>query len=114
MSIGESVKHLRLLKNWDRNTLASKARLSRNAVRNVESGTGTVKSLIAICQALGKSDWLEGLAPVISINPLDMIRGKPRRRASRNRSRESQIEMIFDKMGFVYFIQEQEEGYIKI
>lgn len=112
MSIGESVKHLRLLKNWSQSTLASNAGVSMNAVKHIESGGGSVKSLICICKVLGKEDWLKGLAPIVSINPLNMVRGKPRQRAVR--SKQSIPITILNKMGFVYFIQEHGRGHIKI
>jgi transcriptional regulator with XRE-family HTH domain len=113
--LGDAVKRLRLLKNLTRATLASQARVSINALRHLEDGKGaTVKSLISITRALGKTDWLLGLSPVISINPLDMVRGKKRRRASRNQPKEAQLAMELKQAGTIYFIQEEEQGNIKI
>ncbi len=93
-SLGESVKQLRLLKNLDRSTLCSRAGVSLNALKNLESGSGsTVRTLILVARALDRLDWLAGLAPLISINPLHMVRGKPQRvRASRRKKAANKNE----------------------
>ncbi len=56
-----------------------------NALRHLEAGQGAaLKTLILIVRALGRLDWLAGIAPQVSINPLHTVRDKPlRERASR-------------------------------
>ncbi len=84
-ALGQHIRHARLLRNWDRQTLCDRADVSLNALKHLETGSGsTVKTLILVVRALGKMDWLNSLAPYVTINPLHMVRGKPQRtRASR-------------------------------
>ena len=86
--LGEGVKRLRLQKNQDRQTLCDRAGISMNALRHLETGAGaTVKTLILVVRALERVDWLEGIAPQVSINPLHTIRDKPLRERARRRTR---------------------------
>ena len=79
LSIGNSIKRLRLLKNIDRETLCKMAGVSMNAVRHLENGSGaSIKTLVKVAQVLGKSDWLLGISPEISINPLHGKRQRQR------------------------------------
>lgn len=83
-NLGQNIRRARLFKNWTRETLCQRADVSLNALKNLESGSGTIKTLVAVVRALGKVQWLDALAPQVSINPLHMVRGKPQRtRASR-------------------------------
>jgi transcriptional regulator with XRE-family HTH domain len=106
--LGDAAKRLRLLKNMTRQTLCDQAGISMNALRHLEGGQGaTVKTLIRVTKSLGKTDWLLGLSPEISINPLDMIRGKSRQRARKqNLSIESAslYSRSMKKQGTVYFM----------
>ena len=81
LRLGKDIKTLRLLKNITRQTLCSRANINLNALRHLEDGqNATVKTLIAITQALGRTDWLVSLAPTISINPLDKRLNRKRAR----------------------------------
>jgi transcriptional regulator with XRE-family HTH domain len=89
--LGERLRELRMLKNIDQVTLAAQAGVSLNAVKHLESGKGArVASLIKVLRALGRADWLDSLAPVVSISPLQMLetegreRKRVRRRARKN------------------------------
>lgn len=86
--VAESIKRLRLLKNLTRQDLCKLAGVSENALRHLESGTAgaSVRTLVRVVKALNRQDWISNLAPVISVNPLDMVRGKPRRRARPKKS----------------------------
>jgi transcriptional regulator with XRE-family HTH domain len=83
--LGRQIRDLRLRQNVDQSRLAERAGVALNAVKRLESGKGTtVGSLIKVLRALGRAEWLNTLAPTISISPLRMLRDKqPRRRASR-------------------------------
>ena len=80
--IAESIKTLRLSKNMSRENLCIKAGVSMNALRHLEdASSATIRTLVRVVKALNCQGWLFNLAPIISINPLDKIRGgKPRRR----------------------------------
>jgi transcriptional regulator with XRE-family HTH domain len=83
MDVGEQIKTLRLKQNIDRATLALRAGCSVSALKNLEYGTGsTLRTLIAIVRALGREDWLRGVAPMATISPLNMPKaGHTRQRA---------------------------------
>lgn len=85
--LGQQLRELRLRQNLNQQQLAEQAGVALNAVKNLEAGKGsTVGSLVKILRALGRSDWLATLAPVVSVSPLRMLKGKSsRQRASRNK-----------------------------
>jgi transcriptional regulator with XRE-family HTH domain len=86
--LGESLKELRLQKNLDRQTLCEQAGISMNALRHLETGQGsTIKTLIRIVRALDRQDWLLGIAPKVSVNPLHMVRDHSFRQRASRRSR---------------------------
>jgi|SRR5580658_984930 transcriptional regulator with XRE-family HTH domain len=89
--LGSRLRELRLLKNLDQHSLSQRAGLSLNAVKHLESGKGArVNSLIKVLRALERIDWLDTLAPAVSISPMQMLkRGsrEPRRARRRVRAR---------------------------
>lgn len=90
--LGSHIKTLRLQKNLARQTLCQQAGVSVSALRHLESGNGaTVKTLVRVLRALDKENWIFGLAPQISINPLHMVKNNQnRQRASRTPKVNSQ------------------------
>jgi transcriptional regulator with XRE-family HTH domain len=80
---------LRLRQNIDQRHLADQAGVALNVVKRLEAGRGTtLKSLIKVLRALGRTDWLNTLAPVVSISPLQMAKTKAtRQRASSRKAR---------------------------
>ena len=87
--LGERLKALRLNQNLDQMTLATRAGISVGALKNLERGSGsTIKTLVAVLRILGREDWLSTIAPVATINPLNMPRAsQQRQRASRKRTK---------------------------
>lgn len=85
--IGEKLRSLRLLKNLDQKTLAERAGISLSALKSLESGSGSsLKSLVGVLRALGREAWLDTIAPVATINPMQMTHAaKPRQRAAPRR-----------------------------
>lgn len=83
--LGERVKALRLHQNLDQLTLAARAGVSVGTLKNLERGSGsTTKTLIAVLRALGREEWFASIAPIATINPLNMPRtARQRQRASR-------------------------------
>ena len=86
-ALGESLKALRLQKNLSRQLLSERAGISENALRNLEGGKGTtLKTFVRVVKALDRTSWLEGISPIITINPLHMIQeNQPRQRAGRKK-----------------------------
>ena len=89
VDLGEHLRALRLRANVDQQHLASRAGVALNAVKNLESGKGaTVRSLLKVLRGLGREDWLQALAPQVSISPLQALTRRPiRQRASKSKTR---------------------------
>lgn len=98
--LGAALRKIRLLKNLDQRSLAERAGLSLNAVKHLESGKGSrVNSLVRVLRALGRADWLDTLAPVVSISPMQMLeRGsrEPKRARSRIAGLREQLASEMD------------------
>jgi transcriptional regulator with XRE-family HTH domain len=77
--LGSRVRELRILRNEDQVSLAERAGLSLNALKHLESGKGArVNTLIKVLRALDRADWLETLAPIVSISPMQMLKRESR------------------------------------
>ena len=88
-SLGEQIRALRIAAGLDQAALASAAGVSVGAVRNLEQGNGsTLRTLIRAVRVLDREDWLDGLAPRVSVSPLDVLRNRrtPRQRVFKERS----------------------------
>ena len=92
--LGERLRELRLLKNIDQRTLAERAGVSLNAVKHLESGHGArVNSLVKVLRALDREQWLETVAPTVSISPMQMLKSSSRepKRARRRAAPHVQV-----------------------
>jgi transcriptional regulator with XRE-family HTH domain len=75
--LGQQVRAIRLRLNLDQLTLADSAGISLTALKNLETGKGAaVKTLIRVLRALNRVEWLDTLAPPVSISPLQMLKSK--------------------------------------
>lgn len=84
--LGQALRALRLQQNQGQVELAQRAGVARSAVQNLESGRGTLSTLVRVVRALGREDWLQSLAAQPTINPLHMVRrSRQRQRASGGR-----------------------------
>lgn len=85
LAFGQRIRKLRLNMNLDQQTVADRAGISVGSVKNLESGTGaTLKTLIAVLRVMGKVNGLMSIAPVPTLDPLNMPRAaQSRQRASR-------------------------------
>ncbi len=88
--VGEQIRSLRIAKDLDQAQLADLAGVSLGTVKGVEQGRGSsLRSLVRITRALGREDWLRGLAPRPTVSPIDVLRSsrtEPRRRVYRARA----------------------------
>jgi transcriptional regulator with XRE-family HTH domain len=91
VELGRQLRALRIRKNIGQRQLSEQAGMALNAVKNLESGKGaTLTSFIKLLRALERADWLETLAPSVSISPLQMLKSRPvRQRASGSRRASS-------------------------
>lgn len=88
IELGAAFRRLRVRNQLDQRTLSELSQVSVSTIKNLEAGKGSsLHSVIAIARALGKEDWLQSLAPAVSISPLEMLKhtGTPpeRRRVRR-------------------------------
>lgn len=73
--LGEQVRRLRLQHGFTQLELAGASGLSLGAIRGLEAGTGSsLKTLILVVRHLDMQDWLNHLAPAVSISPMDLMR----------------------------------------
>jgi transcriptional regulator with XRE-family HTH domain len=85
-ALGERLKLLRLARNLDQVTLSKQAGVGVSALKNLENGRGsTLRSLVRVVRALGREEWLAGIAPMPTINPLTMTRDAGLRQRARRR-----------------------------
>ena len=89
--LGEQFRAMRIRAGVEQVVLAERADLSTGAIKNFESGKGSsLKTMIKIVRCLGRTDWLESLAPQVSVSPMQMLaaarRTAPRQRVSRPRN----------------------------
>jgi transcriptional regulator with XRE-family HTH domain len=83
--VGEQIHAARAAAGLDQASLAELAGLSVGAIKNLEGGKGSsLKTIIRVLRALDRTDWLEALAPPITISPLHMLASK-RANATRRR-----------------------------
>lgn len=84
VELGSKIRNCQLRSNISQIELAERAGVGLSALKNLELGKGaTLKTLIKVVRTLERTDWLEALAPPISISPLQMAKfNGPRMRAS--------------------------------
>lgn len=86
--VGEQLRAERITHNLDQVRLATLADVSVGALSNLERGKGSsLKTLVCVLRALGRTDWLEALAPPVTISPIQMLRAKQKTPRSRVRVR---------------------------
>lgn len=86
VAVGESIRSLRLQKNLSQSVLSAQAGVSMNALRHLESGQGAnLTTLVRVVRALEKQEWLQNLAPRVTINPLHMLHVPAARQRARRR-----------------------------
>lgn len=88
--VGEQVRTARIANDLDQAALSALANVSIGALSNLERGRGSsLTTVVAVVRALGRTDWLESLAPTVTISPLQMLRSKQKSPAVRARVRKS-------------------------
>ncbi len=89
VELGVQLRTLRIRQNLDQITLADRAGVGVVTLGKLESGQGaTLATFVKILRALGRADWLNTLAPTVSISPLQALKTKRERvRASKPRTR---------------------------
>jgi transcriptional regulator with XRE-family HTH domain len=88
--LGEQFRAMRIRANLEQLDLAARAGISVGALKNLEGGKGSsLKTLIKVARGLGRTDWLEALAPRVAVSPMQMLKARaqetPRQRVYRPR-----------------------------
>jgi transcriptional regulator with XRE-family HTH domain len=97
-TVGEQVRSARIAADLDQERLAALADISVGALSNLERGRGSsLKTLVAVVRALGRTDWLEALAPPVTVSPMQMLRSKQRSPRSRVRVRTNDPPVSRDR-----------------
>jgi transcriptional regulator with XRE-family HTH domain len=77
--LGDQIRRVRIGRNLDQAGLAELADVSIGAVSNLERGRGSsLRTLISVLRALGRTEWLESLAPAVGVSPMQLLRSKQR------------------------------------
>lgn len=86
--LGEQVRRARQLEEWTQAELARRANVNRNSVSALERGEGSsLATLIRVVRALGRSEWLDSLAPDPGPSPMELLRAQQRRGTPGSRGR---------------------------
>lgn len=89
-TVGEQVRAARIARYLDQQHLSGLADVSVGAISNLERGKGSsLKTLVAVVRALDQTDWLEGLAPEVSVSPMQLLLAKHKSQGPRMRVRAS-------------------------
>lgn len=92
--LGEQLRDVRVARALDQVGLAELANVSVRAVSNLERGRGSsLRTLVAVAKALERTDWLDALAPPVTISPIQMLRAKTRTQGRRVRVRTGRSEV---------------------
>lgn len=89
--LGKRLRDLRLRRNLTQQALAEATTLSLNTIKALEAGRGKLASLIAVLRELQALDGLDSFIAEPGISPMQLAKrqGKPRQRASGQRSGSS-------------------------
>lgn len=75
--VGQQIRELRLRAERTQQDVADAANISVSALSLLERGHGTsLATLIAVVRALGRSDWLDTLAPPQEFSPLAALEAR--------------------------------------
>jgi transcriptional regulator with XRE-family HTH domain len=87
--VGRQLRALRLGANRSQAEVARAANVSLSTVQSLERGGGSsLATLVAVVRALGRSEWLESLAPPATVSPMARLR-ETRTHAAATRQRAS-------------------------
>src|ERR1022692_1435366 len=88
--VGQQIRAARISNDLDQTGLAALANVSVGALSNLERGKGSsLNTVVAVVRALERTDWLEALAPAVTVSPIQMLRSKQKGPPARVRSRKN-------------------------
>jgi transcriptional regulator with XRE-family HTH domain len=88
--VGDQFRALRIRADLEQTELAALASISVGALKNLEGGKGSsLKTIIKVSRVLGRTDWLNALAPKVLVSPMQLLKGQHkdavRKKVSRSR-----------------------------
>lgn len=88
--VGSQLQAARLRQNLRQEEVAERAGISVATLSRLETGKGsTLQTFIKVLKVLRQDDWLERLAPEVSVSPLQLQRqGTMRQRARQTGAKE--------------------------
>lgn len=89
-ALGAQIRRTRVARGLTQQDLARLMDASVSAVRGLENGAGSsLKTLVRAARALGRTEWLDGFAPPVTVSPLQRLReqtaARPRQRVRASR-----------------------------
>jgi len=85
--VGGQARTLRLRADLTQEQLAHNADVSVSTIHHLESGDGTsLATLVKVARALGRADWLEELAPPVTVSPMQLLRQQQQTGAGKQRA----------------------------
>lgn len=88
-TVGRQLRELRLRGDRTQAELARAANVSVSTLAALEHGSGSsLSTLVAVVRALGRTDWIEQLAPPVTVSPLALL-DEQRRHQRLDRKRAS-------------------------
>lgn len=92
--IGQQFRTMRIRIPLEQTAAALRANVSVGALKNLEGGKGSsLSTIIKVARAYGRTDWLEALAPTITVSPMQMLRSQRRtalpKRVVRSRKKQA-------------------------
>jgi transcriptional regulator with XRE-family HTH domain len=91
--LGQNIRNLRILSDLDQREVARRAGVALNAVKRLESGQPvTTLSFTKVLRVLNRVEWLNALAPEVSVNPILPITKEIRQKVFRERKKKADRE----------------------
>ena len=79
--LGDSITRLRLQKGISQADVAARANIAVTSIIRLEAGKGgNLSTFIKVLKALDSASWLNTLAPLITVSPMDIVNRVSQRR----------------------------------
>ena len=86
--LGARIRAVRLSRNLEQAAVAERAGVSVRTIKNLEAGHGSsTATLVRVVRALGRLDWIDSLAPAVSVSPLRLLAQERKQSAPQRASR---------------------------
>ncbi|MCX8567189.1 MAG: DNA-binding transcriptional regulator, XRE-family HTH domain [Glomeribacter sp. 1016415] len=93
LHLGGQIRALRIRTHLDQTELAALANSSTGAIKNLENGKGSsLKTMVKVIRALNRTDWLELLAPMMPISPMQILKAKQKNKPRMKVYRARQVK----------------------